>query len=91
MYADEIVANAWMRSRAWCECERHEHGHPFRCSTALVWERRGQPTAAGGWEVLKSGDAKLGGWQAVHQSEILCWACYEEVMTATAKPRLRAA
>ncbi len=80
MLSDEIVENAWMRARSRCECERGGHGHDHRCGNGLVWGQRGIPTALGGWEALTHGDPKLGGWMAVNQSEILCWACYMEVI-----------
>jgi hypothetical protein len=87
MYADEIVENAWMRARARCECERRAHPHPRRCNHPLVWENRGQATTLGGWQAYVTGDPQLGGWEAVNQCEILCWACYTAVQgTAGLQP-----
>lgn len=74
--ADEVAENAWMRSRAQCECRRAAHLHGERCGRDLVWEHRGQASRDGGWEAHRSGASTLAGWEAVKQVTILCWECY---------------
>jgi len=71
--SDETVENAWTRARARCE-GRH-------CGTPLVWALRGE-AASGGWEALHNGHKNLGGWAAVNQCQILCWACYTKATAA---------
>ncbi len=87
MFSDETVENAWMRARSRCECERNGHGHTHPCGKALVWTHRGKPTTLGGWQALMHGDAKLGGWLAVNECEILCWACFIEARAAAEPDR----
>ncbi len=77
MQSDEILENAWMRSHSRCECERAGHAHPGRCGKALVWTHQGKATTLGGWQVLRHGENRLGGWEAVNACEILCWRCYQ--------------
>ncbi len=79
---DEPVENAWMRSRARCECRRASHGHRGRCGQVLVWEHRRQATSRGAWEAHHTGPPSAAGWQAVQQCEILCWACYQQSVQA---------
>ncbi len=91
MYSDETVENAWLRARACCECERHSHHHGERCGALLLWQHRGEPQREGAWEAHRTGDLKLGGWEAVNCCEILCWRCYEQVRSrpAAARPAAR--
>ncbi len=79
MQSDETVENAWTRAR--CECEHNSHAPAHRCGTPLVWAQRGQ-TVSGGWEALHNGHKNLGGWEAVTQCQILCWACDAKVTAA---------
>ena len=73
---DEKVEDAWVRSRERCESHRVTRGRSA-CGAVLRWERRGG-TQEGAWEPYSAGDASLGGWEAVHQCQILCWRCYAE-------------
>ncbi len=84
MFSDETIENAWMRSRAQCECRRKGHGHRTRCTHKLEWEERGQANERGGWEAYRKGSPSVGGWEAVNQSEILCWTCYRQTLDADA-------
>ncbi len=80
MQSDETIENAWMRARAACECECDSHHHRFgQCDRSLVWQHRGRPDLEGAWEVYRTGDRKMGGWEAVNCCQILCWACYERM------------
>ncbi len=90
MYADEVLENAWMRSHSTCECERDGHAHHGRCGKHLVWTHQGKATTLGGWQTLRNGSKKLGGWEAVNQCEILCYACYQAV-TADSPAQRKAA
>jgi hypothetical protein len=75
--ADEAAENAWMRSRAQCECRRASHLHGGRCGRDLVWEHRGQASRDGAWEAYRAVAGPLAGWEAVKQVTILCWECYD--------------
>ncbi len=91
MYTDEVVENAWMRARSRCECARDGHAHQGRCGKPLVWTHQGKGTTVGGWQARRNGSKRLGGWEAVNQCEILCWACYQAVAGASAVGDARAA
>ncbi len=78
MYTDETVENAWTRARARCECARKGHRHVQGCGAPLVW-------------TLQSKATTLGGWEAVNQCEILCWACYRAVTAAAVQQPARVA
>ena len=87
MYADETVENAWLRARGRCECERSAHpAHRGRCNASLVWTERGDPEQEGAWEAVHTGDPRLGGWEAVNLTEILCWVCYQRAMQWATAP-----
>ncbi len=76
MLTDDIVENAWTRAQGRCECAERSHHHPSRCGKPLDWAQRGKATHAAAWEALQNGPKTLGGWEAVNQTRILCWACY---------------
>jgi hypothetical protein len=80
MWVDEVVENAWVRSGGRCECSRRHHGHGVECGRALAWAHRGTHTATG-WELVRHGDPKVGGWQAVKDAQVLCVECYRRVTT----------
>ncbi len=80
MFSDEVIENAWTRAQGRCECAERSHPHPSRCGKPLDWAQRGCAGRAAAWEALQAGPKNLGGWQAVHQTRILCCECYEQVM-----------
>jgi hypothetical protein len=88
MHSDEVVENAWLRARAQCECERAAHaGHAGRCTTLLQWTARGIEHKEGAWEAHRTGDPRLGGWEAANACAVLCWACYQQVQAVVRVPK----
>lgn len=77
-FPDDVVRQAFARSRGQCECKRtsHRHGSP-RCPARLVWERRGYD-GPGGWEAhhINANDPPT-----LSNCEILCQPCHKATET----------
>jgi hypothetical protein len=78
---DEAVENAWLRSRAGCECRCGSHHHENRCARKLLWESRGQEFQRGAWEAHQGTSLSVAVSQATEACEILCWECYTHFNT----------
>ena len=78
MRNDEVLENAWVRSKGRCECPRTDHGHGDTWGRALVWEHRGATTSTS-WILVRRGDPNGGGWHAVQNAQPLCAECSRRV------------
>jgi hypothetical protein len=71
-FSDEIVLEAWKRSRDRCECQREGHGHMSgRCGRLLMWALHGSVTSAG-WDARRR---TTWGTDVLWNCEIICAGC----------------
>ena len=80
LFFDEVVENAWTRAQGRCESTAPSGPLSRRCGQPLDWAQRGKATHRAAWQALQTGPKTLGGWQAVPQTRIVCWACYAKAM-----------
>jgi 5-methylcytosine-specific restriction endonuclease McrA len=78
-FPEDVVRQAWSRSRGYCECTRTSHGHRVPCGKPLVWENRGRQ-GTGAWEAHHRVSQDAGGPETVDNCEILCWDCHSRTL-----------
>jgi hypothetical protein len=70
-FSEEIVLEAWKRSRERCECTTYGHSHQGRCSARLLWTLQGAEFG-GGWRACRKA---AWGTDVLTNCEILCAGC----------------
>ncbi|MGO9643664.1 MAG: HNH endonuclease signature motif containing protein [Candidatus Bathyarchaeia archaeon] len=74
-FPDSLIAQAWRRAEACCECRRITHKHRVPCGMRLTWENRGRE-GRGAWEAHHIVGQNAGGADILSNCEILCWNCH---------------
>ncbi|HKM50179.1 MAG TPA: HNH endonuclease, partial [Candidatus Bathyarchaeia archaeon] len=75
--SDSVIAQAWRRAEACCECRRITHKHRVPCGVRLTWENRGRE-GRGAWEAHHIVSENAGGADTLSNCEILCWNCHSD-------------
>jgi len=80
-FPENVVVQAWERSRGFCECKRTVHRWHYWgwCSQRLVWEYRGQDDFAG-WVPHHKVPQEREGSDDLSNCEIVCRNCYKQIL-----------